>query len=71
MSNYLMAIRCFLSLWGTANWYQGVDYPTLWQRLYKWRVSPALAWELTSIIWLDKQPKTMNNDRQRNFKRSN
>ena len=35
------------------NWYQGVDEPTLWQRLYKWRISPKTAWTLANGIWLD------------------
>lgn len=49
-------VRCFLSFfkfWGTANWYQGIDKPTLWQRLYEWRISPKTAWTLAKGIWLD------------------
>lgn len=49
-------VRCFISFfnyWGTSNWYQGIDEPTLWQRLYKWRISPKTAWTLANGIWLD------------------
>ena len=48
-------VRCFLSFfnyWGAANWYQGIDKPTLWQRFYKWRISPKTAWTLAHGIWL-------------------
>ncbi|MFS0489924.1 hypothetical protein [Leadbetterella byssophila] len=49
-------VRCLISFfnyWGTANWYQGIDKPTLWQRIYKWRISPKTAWTLAKGIWLD------------------
>jgi hypothetical protein len=49
-------VRCFIAWFtfvGTANWYQGIDQPTLWQRLYKWRISPKTAWTLAHGIWLD------------------
>ena len=49
-------VRCFLSFFnylGTANWYQGIDKPTLWQRIYKWRISPKTAWTLAKGIWMD------------------
>ena len=45
------AVCCFIALVGGRNWYEGVDEPTLWQRLYKWRVSPKTAWTLTRRIW--------------------
>lgn len=53
-------MRClilFFKLWGTANWYQGIDKPTLWQRIYKWRISPKTAWTLAKGIWLDDYSK--------------
>ena len=49
-------VRCFIAWFtfvGTANWYQGIDEPTLWQRIYKWRISPKSAWTLANGIWLD------------------
>ena len=49
-------VRCFIAWFnfvGTANWHQGVDEPTLWQRFYKWRISPKTAWTLAHGIWLD------------------
>lgn len=44
-------VRCLIAWFtfvGTSNWYQGIDNPTLWQRLYKWRISPKTAWTLAS-----------------------
>ena len=52
MKKYIQFTRCFFSLLGTANWYVGVDEPTLWQRIYKWRVSPSTAVKLAKQIWL-------------------
>ena len=49
-------VRCFIAWFkfvGTANWYQGNENPTLWQRVYKWRISPKTAWILAKSIWLD------------------
>lgn len=51
-----VVVRCLISFfnyWGTANWYQGIDNPTLWQRVYKWRISHKTAWTLAHGIWLD------------------
>ena len=53
-------VRCFIAWFtfvGTANWYKGVDKPTLWQKLYKWRISPKTAWKLSHGIWLDGHSK--------------
>jgi len=55
-----VVVRCLISFfnyWGTANWYHGIENPTLWQRVYKWRISPKTAWTLASGIWLDSFPK--------------
>lgn len=49
-----MCFYSFLKLLGTRNWHKGIDNPNLYQRLYKWRVSPKLAWELATGIWFDK-----------------
>lgn len=42
---------CFLKLWGTRNYYMGIDKPTLWQWLYGWRLSAKTAWSVSGIIW--------------------
>ena len=55
-----VVVRCLISFfnyWGTANWDQGIENPTLWQRVYKWRIGPKTAWTLASGIWLDSFPK--------------
>lgn len=39
-----------INLWGTANWYQGIDKPTFWQRLYKWRTSLSTAIKVDKIL---------------------
>ena len=39
-----------LNLWGTANWYQGIDKPTFWQWAYKWRTSLGTALEIDKIL---------------------
>lgn len=49
-------VRCFFAWFtfvGTANWYKGIDKPTFWQRVYKWRISPKTAWTLAHGLWLD------------------
>jgi len=50
---YYRFIICFFDLWGTKNWYQEVDIPTLFQYLYHWRVSPLTAWKVAKTIWID------------------
>lgn len=50
-------IRFFFSLWGTRNWYEGIDKPNLWQWIYKWRISPSTAWSVSSSIWGNEKPK--------------
>jgi len=53
-------VRCFISWFtfvGNANWYQGIDKPTLWQRLYEWRIGPKTAWTLAKGLWLDDYSK--------------
>jgi len=39
-----------LDLWGTPNWYKGIDKPTFWQWLYKWRTSLGTAIEVDKIL---------------------
>jgi len=39
-----------LDLWGTPNWDQGIDKPTFWQWLYKWRISLGTAIEIDKIL---------------------
>lgn len=39
-----------IDLWGTANWYQGIDKPTFWQLLYRWRTSLRTAIEVDKIL---------------------
>ena len=46
MKKHIQRIMFFIQLWGTANWYEGIDKPTLWQRIYKWRISPKTAWKI-------------------------
>lgn len=55
-------VRCFISWFtfvGNANWYQGIDKPTLWQRLYEWRIGPKTAWTLAKGLWLDDYSKQL------------
>ena len=40
-----------LKLVGTANWYQGVDKPSFWQWLCKWRVSWRTAYKVAMILY--------------------
>jgi hypothetical protein len=51
MKNKIQLIRCFFRLLGTANWYQGIDKPNLWQYLFIWRVSPKTALKIAKQIW--------------------
>jgi hypothetical protein len=39
-----------LILFGTANWYQGIDKPTIWQWLYKWRTSFRTSIKIDKIL---------------------
>lgn len=43
-------IRFLLKFIGTRNWYQGVDHPTLWEWMYKWRLYYSTACELYKIL---------------------
>ena len=49
---YHHIVRCTLNLWASANWYKGIDKPNLWQRIYKWRISPKTAYKVAKQIWL-------------------
>ena len=42
---------CFLKLWGTSNYYKGIDKPTFWQWLYSWRLGYKTAWKIACQIW--------------------
>ena len=53
MKRYLNFIRCVFRLWGTANWYVGIDEPTFWERVYKWRLSLKTSIRTAKIIWLN------------------
>jgi hypothetical protein len=55
MKKYYNFTLCFFKLVGQFNGYNGDvnQRPTLWQWLWSWRVSPKLAYEIASIIWLD------------------
>lgn len=39
-----------LNLVGSPNWYQGIEHPTLYQRIYKWRIGFNTAWKVSGII---------------------
>lgn len=43
--------RCFsfLNYFGTANWYHGIDKPTFWQKIYKWRLGFKTSWALAKM----------------------
>lgn len=43
-----------LNLTGTKAWYQGVDKPNIWQRLYKWRTSLKTSIEIYKILHNEK-----------------
>ena len=47
------AFILFFKYLGSANWYHGIDKPTLWQRIYKWRIGPSTAWALVKLIILN------------------
>ena len=51
MRNKKQMVLCFFRMWGTANWYQGIENPTLWQRVYKWRVGIISAARIAYQIW--------------------
>lgn len=51
----LNCIMSFFDLWGTKNWYEGIEETTWWDRIYKKRVSPYMAFRLARYIWLDKK----------------
>lgn len=64
-------LRCFIAMFtfiGTANWYQNVDKPTFYQRLYSWRIGPKTAWTLASGIWLNTYSKYKCHESPRNSK---
>jgi len=42
-------IRIFFTYLGTPCWYEGIDKPTTWQRLWGWRIGPVMAWRLARI----------------------
>lgn len=54
MSKIIRFSMSFLNYLGTKNWHEGVDKPSLYQRAYKWRISPATSWKLSRMIWFDK-----------------
>lgn len=45
-------LRLFFSLLGSPNWYQGIDKPTLWQWIYKWRIGFRTAYTIAKEIHL-------------------
>ena len=47
----LKKIRYAFRLWGTANWYQGIDKPTFWQWTYVWRMSWKTSWKVATIVY--------------------
>jgi len=54
-------LRSFFSYLGMTNWHHGVDNPTIWQRLYKWRIGPKTAWIIATGIWFDRFTNNPNN----------
>lgn len=52
MKKHYGFVRCVLKLWGSANWYKGVDEPTFYQRIYKWRLPFFTACKVAKQIWL-------------------
>jgi hypothetical protein len=55
MMKYFYFIRCILKLWWSANWYQGVDKPNFWQRVYSWRLSLRTSIKVAKNIWLEEK----------------
>lgn len=56
MTNSLLKrVLCFMKLAGTRNYYQGIDKPTFWQWLFKWRLSVKTAWKVSKIIYDTKE----------------
>ena len=49
---YLNFIRSFFNFIGTRNWYIGIDKPTLYQRVFKWRLGVITSFKLAKQIWL-------------------
>lgn len=52
MKNYIRFILAFFDFLGTPNWYQGIDKPNFYQRIYKWRIGFKTAYILSKNIWL-------------------
>ena len=50
----MKAIIFFFTILGTPNWYHRIDKPTLYQRIYKWRIGIKMAFKLTGILYYDK-----------------
>lgn len=53
MSKTVNCIYAWFKFVGRANWDEKIDSPTLWQRIYVFRVSPKTAWTVARGIWLD------------------
>ena len=54
-SNLLIIARVkrsffILKLWGTPNYYKGIDRPNAWQWIYQWRISLSTAIKIGKII---------------------
>ena len=47
--NTVRFLRIFFSFLGTPCWYEGIDKPTMYQRLWGWRIGPVMAWRLARI----------------------
>ena len=47
------AVLFFLRFVGTRNYGIGIETPTVWQWLYKWRIGPKTAWRVAKLIWID------------------
>jgi len=41
--NTVRFLRIFFAFLGTPCWYEGIDKPTTWQRLWGWRIGPVLS----------------------------
>lgn len=51
MKKSIEHIIFIFNLWGTPNWYKGIDTPTFWQWVYKWRISLKTAIEISNILY--------------------
>ncbi|OPZ01048.1 MAG: hypothetical protein BWZ11_01890 [Bacteroidetes bacterium ADurb.BinA395] len=47
--NTVRFLRIFFAYLGTPCWYEGIDKPTMYQRLWGWRIGPVMAWRLARI----------------------